>query len=83
LNYPGQVWHVHLTAPEEFLRANYRWRLDNDPDHANDTPYETVVSHPNEVSSRALGSIADLSIEVAQRKPSEVAALIINGGSQS
>jgi adenylate kinase family enzyme len=76
--YPGQVWHVHLTAPEEFLRANYTRRLANDPDHADDTPYDVVVAHSNEISSRALGGIADLIIEVALRKPSDVAALISN-----
>lgn len=76
--FPGEVVHVHLQAPEEFLQDNYARRLATDPQHADDTPYQVAIAHANEILSRALGGIADLRVEVTRLQPNEIAGLIAN-----
>ena len=58
--YPGQVFHVHLMAPEEELRRRYTERLAQGGEYLGGTPYDVAVQHPNELEARALASIADL-----------------------
>ncbi len=49
--------HVHLTAPEEILMARHQ--------HSGEH-YAKTIAHPNEVSSRALGAISDLTFDTSR-----------------
>lgn len=57
------VLHVHLTAPEDVLRARYEARLAGGSEYEGGTPYGVAVTHPNEMASRALIKIADLVVD--------------------
>lgn len=57
------VFHAHLTAPEEMLRARYECREQGRGTVT--TPYEDVVAHPNEISARSLQSVADVVFDLA------------------
>lgn len=59
------VLHVHVVAPEEELRRRYEERLRKGGEYEGGTPYDEAISHPNEVSSRALGTIADLIVDAS------------------
>ncbi|MBO1114263.1 hypothetical protein [Bordetella petrii] len=54
------VLHVHVIASEEILRRRFAQRQTVDQGLDASINYEAVVCHPNEVASRALGSIADV-----------------------
>ena len=57
------VKHVHVVAPEDELRRRYEARHKAGGDHATDTSYDYAITHPNETASRAVGAIADLTID--------------------
>lgn len=59
------VLHVHVVAPEEELRRRYEERLTKGGEYEGGTPYDEAITHPNEVSSRALGKIADLIVNTS------------------
>lgn len=44
------VMHVHLTAPDDVLRSR---------SGLTEAAYNTAIAHPNEISARSLGDIAD------------------------
>jgi adenylosuccinate synthase len=73
------VHHVHLTAPEEVLRARYYYRQAEQGNRADLTSYETAVDHDNERASRALIKCADVVIDVVDRTPAEVVQMILQG----
>jgi adenylosuccinate synthase len=56
------VFHVHLVAPEEVLRSRYERRLCAGSEYIGATSYDDAVKHPNEIESRSLGSIAQLTL---------------------
>jgi adenylosuccinate synthase len=56
----SHVLHVHVTAPEEVLRARYLIRQGTKDSRDAQGIYDELVKHPNEVSSRALEFSADL-----------------------
>jgi adenylosuccinate synthase len=68
------ICHVHLIAPEERLRSRYINRVRDDPAA---TPYDQMVEHPNEISSRQLGVIADLLFDVTTTPNDEIATEIL------
>ncbi|WP_159447393.1 AAA family ATPase [Novilysobacter spongiicola] len=63
------VRHVHLTAPEGVLRSRHK----DTPEH-----YTQAVLHPNEVSSRSLGAIADLTLDTTAHSPKDLALEVVN-----
>ena len=66
------VRHVHLRAPEDVLRERYTRRLG-----ANDTPYDSAITHPNEVAARNLEHLADLVFDTSRLAPTTVASSIL------
>lgn len=55
-----RVVHVHLTASEETLRHRVSERVRLAGSDGYETSYEELVRHPNEVSARGMGAIADI-----------------------
>jgi hypothetical protein len=74
--FSNQVCHVHLTAPEALLRQRYETRLKQGASHGGVTPYDVAVAHPNEISSRKLSGIADLSLDISAMTATEAAQKI-------
>ena len=71
-NYFGtSVRHIHLTAPEDVLRARHADRPGD---------YDAAIIHPNEVNARNLESVADLVIDTSSSKSSLIAAQILKNG---
>lgn len=66
------IRHIHLSAPEETLRQRYNERAKPD-----DTPYEDVIRHPNEITARSLGNIADCIIDTSQLSPKDIAQHVL------
>lgn len=71
------VLHVHLTASEEILRARYLQRQSSGDRREAAVSYEALVRHPNEVASRALGSIADVVYNSGDRSAESIANDIV------
>jgi gluconate kinase len=67
--YGRAVRHVHLSAPDDVLRARYVARHDHGDDH-----YNAAVLHPNEVNSRGLSEIADQIFDTTNSRPEDIAA---------
>lgn len=63
------VFHVHLIAPEEVLRARYEERRRRGDDYLGSATYDEVVRHPNEIEARSLGDIADLRLDTHANSP--------------
>jgi adenylosuccinate synthase len=66
------VRHVHLSAPNEILQQRYNSRA-----KPSDTPYEDVIRHPNEITARSLGNIADCTIDTSQLSPEDIAQHVL------
>ena len=75
--YGAAVLHVHLTAPEEVLRARYEERLAAGGEYAGNTPYPAAAAHPNEISARSLVDVADLTIDLHRVTADQVAITIV------
>lgn len=60
------VFHVHLAAPEHFIKARYEGRRAAATDYSRDVPYELASRHPNELAARDLIKVADLVIDLAR-----------------
>lgn len=73
----AHVLHVHLTASEEVLRARYLQRQSAGDKREAAVSYEALVCHPNEVASRALGSIADVVYNSGDRSAYSIAKDIV------
>ena len=71
------VLHVHISAPEEVLRARYDKRREAGGDHEGSTDYLEALEHPNEIASRALTEVADINVDLTQIDPVEAAARIV------
>lgn len=56
--YGASVFHLHLDAPEEVLRARYERRLAAEGEPV-EGAYDRTIAHDNELQSRALIHIAD------------------------
>lgn len=79
----GRVIHVHVTAPEEVLRARYLVRQGGKDSRDAKGTYDDLVKHPNEVSSRALQFIADLVFDSNSKSAAAMAdavVLVLMGG---
>lgn len=61
--FPSAVRHIHLTADEALLQSRYTEGLD---------AYRRDLAHPNEQSSRSLGAIADLTIDMSAPRLDDV-----------
>lgn len=61
------VVHIHLIAPEEVTQA--RSGLSQDA-------YQSAIAHPNEVSARNLGEIADRVFDTTAQTPHQIATRI-------
>ncbi|WP_077747453.1 AAA family ATPase [Pseudomonas sp. FSL W5-0299] len=72
LHYAGAVMHIHIDAPESVLQQRYAERGLN---HL--AEYQANVRHPNELSARSLGSIADKVFDTGTLTVLEVARQII------
>jgi adenylosuccinate synthase len=75
----ASVFHVHLTAPEEVLKARYEARRAVAGKSADQTPYEQAIAHVNEVAARGLVNVADLKLDVSTMTPEEAARRILAG----
>lgn len=69
--FPGEIFHLHLSAPESALRARHAKRMVTGEPQAS---YEEQVNHPNEISARSLGIVADLVIDTTTRTATEIAS---------
>jgi len=67
--FSGAVRHVHLSADEPILQSRYTEGLD---------AYRRDLAHPNEQSSRSLGVIADLTVDMTLPQLDEVKSEILN-----
>jgi cytidylate kinase len=67
------VFHAHLFADEEILRARYVSRQSMQGESADPTPYEEAINHENERSARSLIDLADLALDVGALSPAEAA----------
>lgn len=74
--FPGSLLHVHLTAPEEVIRARYAERLAAGHAYGVGTSYEQMLAHPNEISSRDLKRVADFCFDTSTSQPEEIAISI-------
>lgn len=74
--YGDAVLHLHLNAPESLLRARYEDRRASNRSHADDPHYDEVIVHPNEISSRSLGSISDRCLDVSSAPLEEIVGLV-------
>lgn len=74
--YGDTVLHLHLTAPEDLLRTRYEDRRTSNSNHADDPHYEEVIEHSNEISSRSLGSIANLRLDVSSVSLEEIVGTV-------
>jgi predicted kinase len=59
----SRVLHVHVTAPEEVLRARYLVRQGLTDSRDAQGTYDELIKHPNEISSRALEASADMVLD--------------------
>jgi len=75
--FPSRVFHLHLNAPEGVLRERYEARLRDGGEYAGATPYEIAISHPNEIASRGLISIADAVLSTEHMAPSAIVNEVI------
>ncbi len=67
----SQVWHVHLTAPDEVLSRRFLSRkLEGDP-----TTYAEARANATEAEVEKLGAIADQCIDTDRLDPGAVATL--------
>nr|WP_254227609.1 AAA family ATPase [Burkholderia gladioli] len=66
------IRHIHLAAPEAVLVQRYNARA-----KPGDTPYAEVIAHPNEITTRSLGSIADHIFDTSALSPADIAQRIM------
>lgn len=71
------VFHVHVSAPEEVLRERFDLRMSGARHYEGATTYEDGIAHPNETSARALANVANLHIDLSQAAPAEAAARVV------
>jgi len=71
-HYAGAVMHIHIDAPESVLQQRYAERS---PNHL--AEYQANVRHPNELSARSLGSMADKVFDTGALTAPEIALQII------
>ena len=74
----ARVIHLHLTAPEELLRARYQERRFRGGASAFSPPYDIAIAHANEVASRELVHIADVVCDVSTTTPQEIAKRVLS-----
>jgi adenylosuccinate synthase len=75
--YPGQVWHVHLTAPTGVLAARFAARSETNTRAVEECQtYEGVRANATEANVGALAATADLVLDTQERTPADVAAEI-------
>ena len=77
-----EIFHVHITASEDTLKSRFEERMLNSDSFQYETPYEELLLHPNEISSRQLGNIADFVLHYEQMTPKHAAKLILNNWRQ-
>jgi hypothetical protein len=70
------VFHAHLFAAEEILRARYISRQFMQGESADPTSYEEAIDHENERSTRSLIALADLALDATDLPPTEAAERI-------
>lgn len=68
------VKHIHLTAPEVELQRRYIERAFNQ----SLSNYFSDIEHPNEISSRSLGLIADYTFDTSKYSSVDIASKIIS-----
>lgn len=71
------VFHVHITAPEDVLRARYEQRQLLPGSRDANGIYDQLISHPNEIASRGLASLADAVYDSNKLTAWEIAADIV------
>jgi len=64
--FPGKVLHCHVTAPDSVLKSRMQVRDESDGSFSYEKDYAKHVTHPNEVSARALGDVATLVIDTSR-----------------
>ncbi len=74
----SDVTHVHVWASEEVLLQRFEGRRNSGSHSEGSTEYAAAISHPNEVSARALLKIADLAINLGEIAPRSAGELIID-----
>lgn len=74
----ARILHIHLTAPERILRSRYEARLAAGEEYGDGSPYYEFVQSANEIESRSLIEIADLSIDTSVTSPDEAKLHIVD-----
>lgn len=80
--FPGQIFHVHIIAPDEVLRSRLLLRSTVGSGASYEKSFDEHVLHPNEISARSLGGVADLIIDTSINDASSACAQIIRKGSR-
>lgn len=75
---PGNVLHVHAWAPEAVLRARYEARRAAGEEYGEDGTYDDFVGRPNEVESRSLIELADMTLDTSIRSTEDAVRLILD-----
>jgi adenylosuccinate synthase len=78
-----KIFHIHIDAREAILTKRFDERLSNKDTTDYEKPYDEHIKHPNEISSRALGGVADLVIEYSDISAGEAVQLILDRGAIS
>lgn len=71
------VFHAHLTAPELVIETRYNERLSAGGEHLGNTGYAVAKAHPNEIASRDLIKVADVTIDLEHISSQAAASAIL------
>ena len=74
----GNVLHVHTWAPEAVLRARYEARVAANQEYGETGTYEEFVNRPNEVESRSLIELSDMTCDTSILSPERAVQLILD-----
>lgn len=69
----AKVIHAHVYAPESILETRYKLRQSSH----NIAEYENAIQHTNEISARALFSVAELLLDTSTLSPQQASLRII------
>lgn len=73
----GNVLHVHVWAPEAVLRARYATRQAAGEEYGDGSTYEDFVGRPNEIESRSLIKLADITLDTSVLSTEDAVQLIL------
>ncbi len=73
-----KVFHVHITASEGTIKTRFYERNLKGEENQYEKPYEELLQHPNEISSRQLDKFADFVLLYEKMTPAQAAEVILS-----